>query len=50
MEHAYFMKYSLSQTIILCFEVFEHNDIIETTAAHLKNKKNQVVKLEMFFD
>ena len=49
MEHAYFMKYSLSQTIILCFEVFEHNDIIETIAAHLK-KKTQVVKLEMFSD
>ena len=28
------MKYCLSQIIVLCYEVFERNDIIDTTAAH----------------
>ena len=41
MEHAYFMKYPLSQAIILCYEVFECNDIIETTAAHFFQKKSK---------
>ena len=31
------------------YEVFERNDVIETSAAHFL-KKSQVVKLEMFFD
>ena len=32
------MKYSLRKTIILCYEVFERNDIIEATAAHYFKK------------
>ena len=32
----------------LCYKVFEHNYIIETTAAHFFKKK--MVKLEMFFE
>ena len=43
------MKYSLSHTIIVCYEVFEHNDIIETRAAYFF-QKHQVLKLEIFFD
>ena len=39
----------LRQTIILCYKVFDRNDIIETTVAHFL-KKSQVVKVEMFFD
>ena len=40
----------LRQTIILCYEVFERNYIIKTTAANFFFQKSQVVKLEMFFD
>ena len=43
------MKYSLSHTIIVCYEVFEHNNIIETRATYFFQKR-QVVKLEIFFD
>ena len=38
----------LRQTNNLCDEVFERNDIIETTAAHFF--KNQVVMFEIFFE
>ena len=43
------MKYSLSQSIILRYEIFQRNEIIETTAAHFFQKR-QIVKLEMFSD
>ena len=43
MEHAYTFLWSilyLRQTIISCYEVFERNDIIETTAAHFSKKSD----------
>ena len=45
-------KYSLSQTNNLCYEIFERNNIIDTTAAHFCTffQKSQVIKLEIFFD
>ena len=37
MEHGNGITY-LRQTIILCYEVFKRNDIIETTAAYFFKK------------
>ena len=34
------MKYSLSQSIILRYEIFQRNEIIETTAAHFFQKRS----------
>ena len=45
MEHANSFLQSilyLSQTVTLCYDAFERNDIIESTAAHQK--------LEIFFN
>lgn len=52
MEHAYNFLGSICHfrlAIIFCYEEFEHNDIIEITAAHFFQKK-MVVKSEMCFD
>ena len=38
MHTVFYEVFYLRQTIISCNEVFEHNDIIETTAAHFFKK------------